>query len=158
MTPPTAPQLSFLAILANDRPSWASSIRLNETAPTLDKGTASRLIDQARQIPPETAPRRSDPSALPLAEIQAGSYWTTAGEVARVRPSQAGRLYAEQLSETSGRFEYVKGLIFRLRARMTLDEAKSWGALHGRCCVCAALLTDPKSVAAGIGPVCARKV
>ena len=78
--------------------------------------------------------------------------------MARVRPSHAGRLYAEQLSEETGRFEYVKGLIFRLRSRMTLEEAKTWGALHGRCCVCAALLTNPKSVQAGIGPVCGKKV
>ena len=157
-TPATAPQLNYLALLANTRPAWAARTGLNGNADQMDKQTASRLIDEAKQLPPETAPHRSDPSALPLVDIASGSYWTNAGEVARVRPSQAGRLYAEQLSEETGRFEYVRGLIFRLRARMTLEEARAWGARHGRCCVCAALLTDPKSITAGIGPVCGKKV
>ena len=124
-TPATAPQLNYLALLANTRPAWAARTGLNGNADQMDKQTASRLIDEAKQLPPETAPHRSDPSALPLVDIASGSYWTNAGEVARVRPSQAGRLYAEQLSEETGRFEYVRGLIFRLRARMTL-QVRPW--------------------------------
>lgn len=40
---------------------------------------------------------------------------------------------------------------------MTLEEAMEWGHQWGRCLVCNAELTDPKSVARGIGPVCAKR-
>jgi len=40
--------------------------------------------------------------------------------------------------------------------KMTLEEAQAFGIATGICCVCASPLTDPRSVAIGIGPVCAR--
>ena len=57
-------------------------------------------------------------------------------------------------------FEYDKGAIYKLTAgdRMTLEQAKLFGVETGLCCVCGILLTDPKSVANGIGPVCAKRV
>lgn len=57
-------------------------------------------------------------------------------------------------------FEY-QGLASRFVSadeRMTLEEAKEFGAIYGVCCVCAATLTDEKSIAAGIGPVCGSRV
>lgn len=42
--------------------------------------------------------------------------------------------------------------------RMTLDEAKAYGKVTGTCCVCAAKLTNEKSINAGIGPVCGGRV
>jgi hypothetical protein len=58
-------------------------------------------------------------------------------------------------------FEYV-GLAAKhgiLAAhRMSLDEAKAFGAVYGVCCVCSATLTDEGSIAAGIGPICGGKV
>jgi hypothetical protein len=97
------------------------------------------------------------PGALAPEEIQKGSYWTLDGNVARVRLSRSsGRLYAELF--TGDRFTYERGLILRLKARMTLDQAKEWGAQHGHCAVCGALLTDNKSVAQGIGPTCIKKL
>lgn len=41
--------------------------------------------------------------------------------------------------------------------KLTLEEAKAFGKTHGYCCNCGALLTDPESIAAGIGPICAGK-
>jgi hypothetical protein len=41
--------------------------------------------------------------------------------------------------------------------KMTLEEAKQFGIETGICCVCGAYLTDAKSVAEGIGPVCAKR-
>lgn len=54
---------------------------------------------------------------------------------------------------------YAGGMIRKLNSshRMTLEQAKEYGALYGVCCRCAAPLTDEKSIAAGIGPVCATK-
>lgn len=44
-----------------------------------------------------------------------------------------------------------------LKDRLTLDEAKALGAEFHYCCVCGIELTNPDSIAAGIGPVCANK-
>jgi len=57
-------------------------------------------------------------------------------------------------------FDYEGGAIYRLQAsnRLTLAQAKEFGVLYGTCCVCGALLTDPKSIAQGIGPVCIKRI
>lgn len=41
--------------------------------------------------------------------------------------------------------------------RLSLEEAKQFGKIYGFCVKCGATLTDEKSIAAGIGPVCASK-
>lgn len=78
----------------------------------------------------------------------------------------SGRPYAKilitrELADGTHRasFEYAQGAIRNLSSAtlMTMDEAKAYGALYGVCCVCAAVLTDERSIAAGIGPVCAGK-
>jgi hypothetical protein len=38
-----------------------------------------------------------------------------------------------------------------------LAAAQKYGKLAGRCCSCNRDLTDPASIAAGIGPICAGK-
>lgn len=67
-------------------------------------------------------------------------------------------LYAKTLTDDG--FIYERGAITRITAaaRMTLDEAKAYGRETGTCCVCSKVLTNPKSVLAGIGPVCAGRV
>lgn len=71
----------------------------------------------------------------------------------------SGRLYAKRLEE-DGTWEIIPGMIRNLSQadRMTLEAAKAYGALYGRCVRCQADLTDEKSIAAGIGPICATKV
>jgi hypothetical protein len=82
----------------------------------------------------------------------------------------SGNLYAKRLVEldepkvmktktVSHEFVYEPGLLRRIKPewRMTLEEAKAWGALYGTCCVCGATLTKEASIAAGIGPVCSGK-
>jgi hypothetical protein len=56
-------------------------------------------------------------------------------------------------------FEYESGAVSKLRPedRMTLEEAKAFGALYGTCCVCGRTLTKEESIEAGIGPICAGK-
>jgi hypothetical protein len=105
------------------------------------------------------------------------------GEIFKVQVAVhgSGKLYAKQLimfvggekhfaptkataemwepGRDSMEFQYVQGAIYRLDAswKMSLEEAKAFGALYGTCCVCGRTLTDEKSIAAGIGPVCAEK-
>ena len=61
--------------------------------------------------------------------------------------------------ETEWKFEMAPGMIRRLRPehKMSLADAKKFGALYGTCCVCGRTLTDEVSIEAGIGPVCAQK-
>ena len=86
------------------------------------------------------------------------------GEIYKVQRAVtgSGRPYAKKLTKAGGgawRFEYARGVVYRLSeaTQMTLDEAQEWGALYGTCCVCGRALTNETSIAAGIGPVCARR-
>jgi hypothetical protein len=109
---------------------------------------ASDLIGQLL-----TAPKQASTLAV-------GMYQLANGEIYRVQASrETGRLYAKHLDLING-FEYEAGAIYKITAgdRMTLDQAKLFGVETGFCCVCGILLTDPKSVANGIGPVCAKRV
>lgn len=106
-----------------------------------------------------------------MAEVQAtvteGMYRKADGTIYKVQRAVhgSGNLYAKRLSppdEFGGKakFEYAPGAIRRLSIdeRMTLEEAKEWGALYGTCCVCGRTLTNEESIEAGIGPVCSGRV
>jgi hypothetical protein len=47
--------------------------------------------------------------------------------------------------------------ILRAFEAAPLETAKQYGRLSGRCASCGRDLTDPESIAAGIGPICANK-
>ena len=87
------------------------------------------------------------------------------GEIFKVQRAVhgSGNLYAKKLTEVEEgvwKFEYAPGAVRRLRAtdRMTLEQAKEWGALYGTCCVCGRTLTNETSIEDGIGPVCGGKL
>ena len=93
--------------------------------------------------------------------------YRTGGDVFLVVRSEKGNLYAKKLVTTMHgdkvhklTFEYDKGSIFKIQAtdRMTLEDVAKLGQTTGHCWVCARKLTVQKSIAAGIGPVCAKKV
>lgn len=67
------------------------------------------------------------------------------------------RVLAKELIE--GSFEYLGMAQYHVKgmSKMTLDEAKQFGRDTGTCCQCGIELTDPESIAAGIGPICASK-
>lgn len=92
--------------------------------------------------------------------------------VAKAQSRNAGALYIKFNGEyigkiAGGRFtpsgyaqsSSVTAAIERLKEVATdpLEAAKSYGRETGTCCCCNRELTDPASVAAGIGPVCANK-
>jgi len=70
----------------------------------------------------------------------------------------SGNLYAKELVRDGDRwtFEYARGAMRSLSAssKMSLAEAKEFGALYGTCCVCGRTLTNETSIEEGIGPVC----
>lgn len=96
--------------------------------------------------------------------LELGMYRKADGTMYRVYPArQSDRILAKRLvsdGEGGWEFEYagMASRFVKADEKMTLEEAKAWGAQFGTCCVCAALLSDPVSVAAGIGPKCAQRV
>lgn len=98
----------------------------------------------------------------PVSPVTEPGMYRQDGVVYRVKVARgSGNLYAMRYVPEGGeRFVYAPGMVRRLSAtdRLTLDEAKALGHEFGQCCVCGAELSDPKSVAAGIGPVCAKRV
>lgn len=89
------------------------------------------------------------------------------GTIYKVQTSpNSGHRYAKVLvvsgegHDADVSFEYAKGMIRKLAAqdRMTIEEAKEFGALYGTCCVCGRTLTNETSIEAGIGPVCGGRI
>lgn len=84
-----------------------------------------------------------------------------------VKSKKSDHFFAKKLVKTMHgdvlhklHFEYEKGAIFQLsmECRMTIDEVADLGQMTGHCWVCAKQLTVQKSIEAGIGPVCIKKV
>lgn len=159
-------QLSYLADLARDR-EYAGTIPAG-----LSFDAASKLIDELKLLPwRDRAPVAR--VAAPVADVEPGMYLRD-GVIYRAQRSRtSGRVYAkvghiesDAVRDPSGaivtpavvRFEFEPGAVALLTPehRMTFDQAREFGAVHG-VCVYGHPLTDPLSVAAGIGPVCARK-
>jgi hypothetical protein len=158
--PATERQVDYLISLLASR-VVASDYRADISARiddgTLDSRTASSAIDYLRGAP--------KPDAVVANSLPVGMYRTTDGTIYRVHESrESGRHYAKRMEydlfSDKPRFVYDRGAIMRLTMenRMTLAEAKAWGVETGFCCVCGAFLTDERSVAEGIGPVCAKRV
>lgn len=81
----------------------------------------------------------------------------------KVLPSRnSDRHYAKELTGEPGdgySFTYCPGAMGLIREehKMTPEQAAEFGRLTGSCCCCGRLLTDPQSIADGIGPVCKGK-
>jgi hypothetical protein len=91
-------------------------------------------------------------------KVTEGFYLVNAGAFKVKRAKESGRLYAMKLDLNTGKFEYDKGAIYNLRpeTRMTKEQAAAYGRRTGVCMICSRTLTDPKSIAQGIGPICIK--
>lgn len=173
-SPASDKQKSFLRNLITDRELDAGErtmmVRTLEQE-MLSMRAASNAINFCLGRPRK--PLAVEPAADPVTDVGMYHVGETFYKVQRSR--QSGNLYAKVLvvdvpavRDDDGHllagacchFDYAGGMIFRLTAsqRLTLDEAKAFGVAYGTCCVCGALLTDPKSVALGIGPICIKRI
>ncbi len=92
-------------------------------------------------------------------QVTEGAYWVE-GKIARVQKSKRGYLYATiQVEPGVNEFEYVKGLISKIKAEdmLTHEEMRAFAAEFSQCGDCGRRLTNPESIAYGIGPVCRNK-
>jgi len=68
-----------------------------------------------------------------------------------------GFLVAREITRDGKRNYIGKAGLAGLGEKLSLEEAKAFGRKTGVCIACGALLTDPVSIEAGIGPTCASK-
>jgi hypothetical protein len=154
--PATEKQVAFIARLAQER-GVATPVAGTKKAATAE-------IERLLALP------KAAPSSHPDSQAKGGT--ATEGmhkvgdEIFKVQKAVhgSGHLYCKRLVPGEGfgakaTFVYAPGMMKQLSAatKMSLEEAKAFGALYGTCCVCGRTLTDEKSIAAGIGPVCAGK-
>lgn len=86
-------------------------------------------------------------------------FYFTKGEVYKVVPNKAGTyLYAKWV--TAKGFKYVAGAINQLTAdmKMSVEDIQAYGLQTGICVNCAAVLTDPISIAIGLGTQCGPSI
>lgn len=92
--------------------------------------------------------------------ITEGAYWHN-GLIARVQMSrQSKRLYVKLQTEVGGNeFEYAPGVINLLKAenRLSLSEMQAFAQQYSACADCGTKMTNPISIARGVGPVCSGK-
>jgi hypothetical protein len=150
----------------------SGEIVLNESGecmPKITKKAASASIEKLRD--PRSvidAPKIEKPAATKV-ELEDGMYRVALDDSHEMKIYKvqhavhgSGRQYAKvlvQYDDGSWGFEIARGVIFKLRPehKMSLEDAKKFGALYGTCCVCGRTLTNEESIEAGIGPICASK-
>jgi Family of unknown function (DUF6011) len=159
----TEPQKRFLRSLLAERvaPVDPASVRLLArfiSGYEIGKRDASWCINMLQSSPRKPQEVCTNPDRLQ----EAGTYLLD-GKVFRVRKGRtSGSFYAQELVldlDGGGSFAYRPNVARTLRHshKMTLAQACEYGAQFGVCCRCAASLTDPASIARGVGPYCATK-
>ena len=124
------------------------------------------LSPRQREVAEDIRARSNVSAAIPGEQVTEGMYQAPDGAIFKVQVAKlgSGHLYAKRLvvdeEDRTVSFEYLKGGLRLIKAewRMTVEQAAAFGKLYGICCVCGKDLTDEKSIAAGIGPVCILKL
>lgn len=152
-SPATSKQSDLVSRLLAERDVpkvWADIFAAKEDYSTKD---ASAAITYLLTLPRVT-------SAPKAPALEDGVYMVE-GVVFKVQHAVhgSGRQYAKRLHGESGSFEYAPKALSVIRPEhlLTLEQAKSYGAVYGVCAVCGRTLTDEVSITAGIGPVCAGR-
>lgn len=153
-------------IPADNRPEYDLAC-LNSVEDWLNAPYPKTLAQQVEEISRRSAPatKPSTPSARPTMSVGVASPLADKFYMVGDVPMQAvkgrnGHLYARRRSP-SGKWEYVKGAIYAIRERgrvASVADIAAYGLASGVCFVCGRRLSDPDSVRAGIGPVCAKRV
>lgn len=167
-------QIDYIASLVAERDTAAPNVpvfidkaREQVMARTLTSAFASEVIELL-----QAQPRKASAPSRP--QVEEGMY-LLGDDIYKVQRAVhgSGHLYAKRLEMTDSgvldgerlypakfTFNYAAGAMRLLRPehKMTLEQAKEFGALYGTCCVCGRTLTNETSIEAGIGPVCAGRL
>lgn len=157
-TPATEAQRNYLRTLLAQRvlPANMQHGHMDEVVEQATKRQASALIEALRMAP--YAPKDGAPSA----KAQPGYYVQGQDVFVVVENKAKTSTYAKRMVVTgrTGRWEYAPGIGRTLAGLepLTVEVAASLGRQHGVCMICGRTLTDPESVARGIGPICAGRL
>jgi hypothetical protein len=175
----SAPQLQYIRDLLNSREvteavatgvlflvevterAAEGKVREDDPAP-LDKAKASTWIKTLDEMKRKSGQAR----------VESEGVFEYDGSVYLVTTSKAGRLYARVYADPNGETEvarwheprsvkltYAPGMMGKLREahRASTERCHELSRLTATCVRCGAQLTDPESVARGMGPTCAAK-
>lgn len=159
--------VQFLNTLASSRVT-ASFPWLPATLAAAQAGKAtsfqvSKAIDSLKAAPWLTPKAPGTAQDAPKADLVPVGFYSKEGIVYKVREGKAdpSRRYALafQVTGAKGGYAFAKGAMAKLTLadKLTLAEAARMGHQTGCCCICGRELTDPSSIAMGIGPVCIEK-
>lgn len=146
-----------------------------ECTPKISKRDASDLITALLATPKVVVPKVTSPDKPADVEIEPGMYMVSlpdstgyVGPEMKIYKVQkavhgSGKPYAKILMVDDSTtpadvwFEYAPGVVRKLRPehKLTVEQAKAFGALYGTCVYCAKTLTDENSIFNGYGRKCA---
>jgi Family of unknown function (DUF6011) len=182
----TDKQIGFLCTLADQKlpPAEASVMKKDATEGRWGRRSISPEINRLRSLPKRPAEKatESDEETQTPGDLEVGMYrmdetiYKVQVAVHGSRHPYAKRLFRTDYCGVCGEhenfhddgphefkvkwaFEYARGMVQKLRPehKMSLEEAKEFGALYGTCCCCGATLTREESIENGIGPICGGK-
>lgn len=132
--------------------------------PLISKRDASDLITALLATPKVVTPPAPGKSAPADVELEPGMFMLD-NVIYKVQRAihGSGKLYAKVLmvddtvTPAEAWFEYAPGVVRKLTVehKLTVEQAKAFGALYGTCCYCAITLTDENSIFNGYGRKCA---
>lgn len=183
---PTTKQLGYLTNLLNEAqrlldareritgcewPEATAEVARMRNTDGRTRAEVSRMIDAARgnndALQSELKALGWVPDAIQKPESErayvATGMYQVDSRIFKVLPSRnSDRHYAKELTgepKSGYSFTYAPGAMSLIREehKMTPEQAAEFGKLTGSCCCCGRLLTDPESIADGIGPVCKGK-
>lgn len=142
--PATHSQLRYIAGLR----TWKDIGTMGEIPADLTITKASEAIEWLKARPARAAY---------VPEMYAVGLYTHDGRIFRIKVAKhnPNRTYAVELVE--GSWEYVRKVDVPRLTKMTIEQAAQYGRKTGQCIECGRQLTNPVSVAAGIGPICAGR-
>jgi hypothetical protein len=153
----TAKQESYLKSLLDTRVIDLLTLQVIGKPESLSCTQASEVIGHLRNLPYKV--KESAPARVVAEGLESNIIYLVEGAFYRVKRSRAtGRMYACVLDDAEG-WVYDSAYIYLVKPehKLTLEQASAYGLATGVCIQCSATLTDPKSIALGIGPVCAKK-
>lgn len=154
----TPKQLAFLRSLLVDLDAGDPDAAVAGFAAKLDRRGISKAIDELLvAVKAKRAATKRTTSPVSTTVVPDGMHGVD-GRIFKVQTARtSGKPYAKELVGTS--FEYAPGAIKLLSADtvLSIEAAAAFGKRTGTCCCCARTLTDPKSIDAGIGPICASR-
>ncbi len=157
MTTITTPQLNYLTDLAVIIWKGQPGQLMTEIAglSALTKAAASAKLDSWKPL--AKAIEGQNAKAAPVAKVAEGWY-LACGQNVKVKISKKGfpYLYSEAGDYIAGKSAEGAAMLAEIEADPKAASI-AYGKATGSCGICSKTLTNPDSIAAGIGPVCAGK-